>query len=47
MQFEPNRVPDGHRTAIVECDICGGPMLDLHCKLICNRCGYKRDCSDP
>lgn len=29
------------------CDLCGHPMLDLHCKLICERCGYKRDCSDP
>lgn len=30
-----------------ECDLCGAPMLDLHCKLICRRCGFKRDCSDP
>ena len=30
-----------------ECDICGAPMLELHCKLVCTRCGYKRDCSDP
>lgn len=29
------------------CDLCGHEMLDLHCKLICERCGYKRDCSDP
>lgn len=29
------------------CDLCGGPMLDLHCKLICRQCGFKRDCSDP
>ncbi len=29
------------------CDLCGAPMLDLHCKLICERCGYRRDCSDP
>lgn len=29
------------------CDICGEPMLDLHCKLICEHCGFKRDCSDP
>jgi 8-oxo-dGTP diphosphatase len=30
-----------------ECDVCGSPMLNLHCKLTCTRCGYKRDCSDP
>lgn len=29
------------------CDLCGAAMLDLHCKLICRRCGFKRDCSDP
>jgi hypothetical protein len=29
------------------CDICGAPMLDRHCKLLCLRCGYQRDCSDP
>ncbi len=29
------------------CDLCGNEMLNLHCKLICERCGYKRDCSDP
>ncbi len=29
------------------CDLCGSVMLNLHCKLTCERCGYKRDCSDP
>ena len=29
------------------CDLCGNVMLNLHCKLVCERCGYKRDCSDP
>ena len=28
-------------------DLCGAVMLNLHCKLTCERCGYKRDCSDP
>jgi len=32
---------------IFYCDLCGAEMLNLHCKLICERCGYKRDCSDP
>lgn len=32
---------------IFYCDLCGNAMLNLHCKLICERCGYKRDCSDP
>lgn len=29
------------------CDLCGAVMLNVHCKLTCERCGYKRDCSDP
>ncbi|MEK6852027.1 MAG: hypothetical protein AABY30_05770 [Candidatus Thermoplasmatota archaeon] len=29
------------------CDICGAPAFELHCKVICRRCGYTRDCGDP
>ena len=29
------------------CDLCGSPMRESHCKLVCDRCGYMRDCSDP
>ena len=29
------------------CDLCGFPMREVHCKLICDQCGYTRDCSDP
>lgn len=29
------------------CELCGGPVLDRHCKLVCLNCGYRRDCSDP
>jgi hypothetical protein len=29
------------------CDLCGHKMLDVHCKLRCERCGFVRDCSDP
>jgi rubrerythrin len=29
------------------CDLCGHRMLDLHCKLRCQACGFVRDCSDP
>jgi len=38
---------DGVTVSTYRCDLCGNVMLDLHCKLICDRCGYKRDCSDP
>lgn len=37
-------VPDA---TIHHCDLCGAPMLDRHCRLVCPRCGYQRDCSDP
>jgi ribosomal protein L37E len=29
------------------CDACGGPTFELRCKIICRRCGFTRDCSDP
>lgn len=29
------------------CEVCGGPVLERHCKLLCLNCGYQRDCSDP
>lgn len=37
----------GSDDAGITCDLCGAPMLERHCKLICVRCGYQRDCSDP
>lgn len=29
------------------CEVCGTPMYDRHCKIVCPNCGYLRDCSDP
>jgi 8-oxo-dGTP diphosphatase len=29
------------------CWTCGGPVLKRHCKIICQVCGFTRDCSDP
>ena len=29
------------------CNVCGERMREIHCKIICPRCGYTRDCSDP
>jgi len=34
-------------TAVDPCDVCGGPTYERNCKVICHRCGYTRDCSDP
>jgi hypothetical protein len=53
--FEPGERPpaDGSveptREAEPEhrCDLCGAPMLEWHCRIVCTFCGYQRDCSDP
>jgi len=29
------------------CELCGGTVEQLHCKIKCLTCGYFRDCSDP
>lgn len=31
----------------LRCELCGGPVLDRHCKVLCLNCGFQRDCSDP
>jgi hypothetical protein len=51
-----NEPPDGKphrwqvptsRTGQPVCEMCGYHMRESHCKLICDLCGYTRDCSDP
>jgi hypothetical protein len=40
--------PHYDAAAPVVCEVCGHEMRYTgSCKLMCNRCGYKRDCSDP
>lgn len=29
------------------CWVCHGPVTKRHCKIICQICGFTRDCSDP
>ncbi|HXF64892.1 MAG TPA: 8-oxo-dGTP diphosphatase [Caldilineaceae bacterium] len=29
------------------CWLCGGATIKRHCKIICQVCGFTRDCSDP
>jgi hypothetical protein len=42
--FDPEYDPD----APIICEICGNTMVYTGaCKILCTRCGYKRDCSDP
>lgn len=45
----PRRTPDDAPAdgADYRCDLCGSPMKEWHCRIICTACGYQRDCSDP
>lgn len=47
VQFCEVAPPSDSAEASEECEVCGGEMYGLHCKLICSNCGYRRDCSDP
>jgi 8-oxo-dGTP diphosphatase len=29
------------------CWVCGGPVIKRNCKIVCQSCGFTRDCSDP
>ncbi len=40
-------LPKTAATPGLECELCGGPVLDRHCKVVCLNCGFQRDCSDP
>lgn len=39
--------PPGDADGALRCDLCGGPVQERHCKIVCLNCGYQRDCSDP
>lgn len=38
---------EGPGSGALRCELCGGRVLDRHCKIVCLNCGYQRDCSDP
>lgn len=38
---------DGPGRDGASCELCGGPVLERHCKVVCLNCGFQRDCSDP
>ena len=42
LPLPPPRRDDG-----LDCEICGAPMRERHCKITCPNCGFTRDCSDP
>lgn len=45
---EPGRrPPPSVPEETVPCELCGAPVLERHCKIVCRNCGYMRDCSDP
>jgi carbonic anhydrase/acetyltransferase-like protein (isoleucine patch superfamily) len=38
---------EGIGTEAMICELCGGLVLERHCKIVCQVCGYQRDYSDP
>jgi hypothetical protein len=44
--FGPVQPPDRLEGEVV-CWVCGGPVIERHCKIVCQVCGFTRDCSDP
>ena len=46
--WEQPRVPNSEvrRPSRQVCDVCEATCLEIHCKIICRKCGYTRDCSD-
>lgn len=44
----PQQLPSSYRpTDDTFCWVCNGPVQKRHCKIICQICGFTRDCSDP
>jgi hypothetical protein len=39
--------PPGPAEWVYVCERCGETMVEQQCKILCPRCGYSRDCSDP
>ena len=44
--YGPAQPPDTLEEEMV-CWVCGGPVIERHCKIVCQVCGFTRDCSDP
>lgn len=39
--------PAGTSQADRVCWVCKGPTIYHQCKIVCQACGFMRDCSDP
>jgi len=44
---DPAAPPRPGDAPAASCELCGGPVLERHCRIICLNCGFQRDCSDP
>ena len=42
-----NQQPHYHPVDDTYCWLCNGAVTKRHCKIICQVCGFTRDCSDP
>lgn len=47
LERQPEPVPVYTPQDDTYCWVCGGPVLKRHCKIVCQACGFTRDCSDP
>ena len=48
---DPADVPEFHPVYTPQddtyCWVCGGDVLKRNCKIVCQACGFMRDCGDP
>jgi hypothetical protein len=47
LEVLPAKGPAQRPKAAEACWLCGEPTVEIHCKIVCLRCGFRRDCSDP
>lgn len=47
-QIQPPLAPASYRPIDdTYCWMCDSPIIKRHCKIVCQTCGFTRDCSDP
>ena len=47
IESRPDRRKSVPRFDDTTCWVCGATIVDVHCKIVCQHCGFMRDCSDP
>jgi hypothetical protein len=47
IEVESRPAQDSPRFDDTCCWVCGAAIVEVHCKIVCQKCGFTRDCSDP